>query len=766
MRRKLRRNIHNARVAGSGKSKSCRSGPPDSFQRNCAVASAAGLRSHGAVLRWLKRRAVVHGVIVALFALPVIWLLTYRLNLDHPILNAAKEDYDDWEHSSMDRLIKSNWARKAPALPEVVLLSIDAESISLDALDDKTVAASKPLSLMKDGFPFSREVYADVCDRLIGAGAKVVAFDLIFQKPFPADEIFQQALDKYHDHVVIGSNFTSDLANGRSTTFSLPPASLLPDQDPFDERVGYINFWPDSDGVVRCALYRNNPEHENEEDGADKMPKFYSLDARIVEKAGYGRLIPDDLEARPLRFAGPGLDEFKTYSLYRIFDSDSWQQDFQNGEFFRDKIVLVGPEGNWSKDVLPTPWGVMAGAKIHVNAINSLIESEFLHPFSIPASLLLVVGTGLAAFLLAMLIPSIAGRFAAGVLVLGGYLTALMEAYNGPGWLLPAVGPIGVFGGAMGVGFVYDFVLAQVEKMQLRAAFQRYTSPNVAKYLLDHLETYQEMLAGARQPVTVLFSDVRGFTTMTEVAASEGKSQQHIAKLNEYLTEMVACVFRHDGALDKFIGDAVMAVWGNTPYNFGPKDDAVRAVRAAREMLVELKKLNAKWKAEGRDEWRIGIGLNHGDAIVGDMGSRQRTEYAVIGDAVNLASRLESLTKEYNLDLLLGESVADLVRDVFYLRTVDLVVVKGKTSVVETFTVVAERSEALPPEMQEFLEVYEEGIRAFRGRAFERAADLFGQALGFQPGDWQTQEYLANCREFIRNPPDEEWTGVRVMTKK
>jgi adenylate cyclase len=150
-------------------------------------------------------------------------------------------------------------------------------------------------------------------------------------------------------------------------------------------------------------------------------------------------------------------------------------------------------------------------------------------------------------------------------------------AYNGPGLLLPVVGPVGVFTAATGLGFVYDFVLAQIEKLQLRTTFERYSSPNVTKYLLDHSESYQEMLVGTRTPVTVLFSDVRGFTTMTEVAAAEGKSQEHIAKLNEYLTEMVACVFRHDGALDKFIGDAVMAVWGNTPYNFGPKGDAVRA---------------------------------------------------------------------------------------------------------------------------------------------------------------------------------------------
>jgi adenylate cyclase len=314
----------------------------------------------------------------------------------------------------------------------------------------------------------------------------------------------------------------------------------------------------------------------------------------------------------------------------------------------------------------------------------------------------------------------------------------------------------------MGTGFIYDFVLAQVEKLQLRATFERYTSPNVAKYLLDHSSTYRQMLAGTRKPVTILFSDVRGFTTMTEKA----DSHELVAKLNEYLTAMVACVFRHDGSLDKFIGDAVMAVWGNTPYNFGPKEDAVRAVRAALAMLAELRALNSRWTAEGRAEWRIGIGLNHGDVIVGDMGSQQRKEFAVIGDAVNLASRLESLTKEYGLEILIGQSVAGLVREEFHLQTIDLVQVKGKTAAVETFTVLGEKAVPLSSAQQQFLAAYEEGIRAFRGRDFVRAAGLFEQALQVDPGNRQAEDYLASARDFARTPPDASWTGVRVMTKK
>jgi len=704
---------------------------------------------------------------MALSVVPMLGLLS--VNPEHPekylfLVSKTRSEYDAWEYSSIDYRIR--FGRTAPVNPEIVFLAVDSASMSVSTvMDDQTITASHPLSLMRN-FPYPREIYALICDRLFAAGARVVAFDIFFPGPTPNDPAFQSAIDRYRDKVVIGMNFSDDPLSGNSSTLNLPSASLFPEQNPFDDRLAFLNFWPDTDDVVRNAQYRTNIEHVNLLTGAEKLPAFYSLAARMVQKAGHVNLVPNDLAARTMRYAGPPLRSFHNYSLYEIFDPHYWEENFNNGDFFRGKIVLVGPQGDIAKDKLRTPYGLMDGAEIHLNAINAVLQNDFLHPVSDLTVGEFVIGSGIVACLLAIGIASIAWRFLAVLLLLSGYGATLMWTYNGPGLLLPVVGPAGVFATAVGLGFVYDFVLAQIEKLQLRTTFERYSSPNVTKYLLDHSESYQEMLVGTRTPVTVLFSDVRGFTTMTEVAASEGKSQEHIAKLNEYLTEMVACVFRYDGALDKFIGDAVMAVWGNTPYNFGPKGDAVRAVRAALAMLEELRKLNAKWKAQGRQEWQIGIGLNHGEAIVGDIGSRQRTEFAVIGDAVNLASRLESLTKEYHLDLLLGASMAELVRDEFYLRTIDLVAVKGKSQAVETFAVLGEKTAGLAPEVQKFLESYEEGVRAFRSRAFERAAGLFTDALKVQPGDEQTEAYLATSREFVRNPPDASWTGVRVMTSK
>lgn len=610
--------------------------------------------------------------------------------------------------------------------------------------------------MRENGFPFPREAYADACDRLLAAGAKVVAFDILFQKPSPTDPPFQQALDKYHDQVVIGLNINDD-----STSCSVPPTSLLPSQDPFDDRLGFLNFWPDTDNVLRCAQYQNNLDHLSQHFGAENLPKFHSLAARVVQRAGYANLVPDDFQARPMRFAGPS--RFSTYSFYKLFDPHSWEADFRNGEFFRGKIVVVGPEGDWSKDVFLTPTGDLAGVEVHLNAINDLLQNEFLYPASNGLIIATVLGFGLVALFLALTIAEIAWRFLAVLGVVAGYTWALIWAYNGPGWLLPAVAPMGVFCGATGVGFIYDFVLTQIEKLRLRTTFERYHSKNVVKYLLEHTTSYKEMLAGTRRPVTVLFSDIRSFTAIVETTAD---SHQLVGKLNEYFTAMVDCVFRYDGSLDKFMGDGIMAVWGNTPHNFGPKEDAVRAVQAALAMVAELRRLNDKWVAEGKTEWQIGIGLNHGQVIVGDMGSQQHKEFGIVGDAVNLGSRLEGLTKKYHLQIILGERVAELVLDHFYLRSVDFVQVTGKTMAVQAFTVLGEKTEPLPPEQQKFLSLYEEGISSFRRREFVRAKELFAKALQIQPGDYLAAQYVTSCVAFIEKPPDASWTGVRVMAEK
>ncbi|MBS1236653.1 MAG: domain S-box [Proteobacteria bacterium] len=311
------------------------------------------------------------------------------------------------------------------------------------------------------------------------------------------------------------------------------------------------------------------------------------------------------------------------------------------------------------------------------------------------------------------------------------------------------------------LALIYDFLLERIDKLRVRRTLERYVSKNVVKELLDNPQTFFNSLSGVRRQVTILFSDVRGFTTLTEGA----DSAQLVKQLNEYFTAMVGHVFEKQGTLDKFIGDAVMAVWGNI-VSAGPAEDAQNAVATALAMKRSLIDLNKDWKARGMPELAFGIGINHGEAIVGNLGSSEKMELTVIGDAVNLASRLEGLTKEYHLDLLLGETMAPLVQDRFLLRTVDYVQVKGKTKPVTVYTVIGERSGAEAQACSAWLQPYEEGVHLYRQRDFAGAAQHFATSLNSKPDDVLSDIYRKRCAALLAEPPDENWNGVYVMTKK
>ena len=506
---------------------------------------------------WIKSHGLVHLVIVATFVVPMVALMTVVPRSGSPYLSKVRLWFDSLEYLTVD--YRMQFGRAAAADPQIVLLSIDSPSIKLDALDDTTVQASPALAEMKaSGYPFPRDVYAKVCDRLFAVGAKVVAFDIIFQTPSAADPAFKQALDQYHNQVVVGLRF-----NDESTSVDIPPQSLLPSGDPFDDRLGFFNYWRDTDNMVRDVRYRDNLEFMSGIPGADKLPKFYSLAARVVQRYGQPGLVPDDLVSRPLRFtvrSSTGNPPFSTFSLYQLFDPHSWEHTFSNGDYFRGKIVVIGPDGGLFHDVHSTPEGDLPGVEIHLNAINALLNQDFLKPASNGVSSVLTLVSGLIALGLAGAFPSIAVRFGVALALLAGYAFLVMAAYNGPGWLLPMVAPVGVFAGSVGVCFVYDFVVSQLERFRLRVTFERYNSKNVVKYLLNNPESYNEMLGGQNRDVSVLFSDIRGFTTIVETApdaARTGAQTERVSdchgRLRDQAGRQLGEVYgrRHHGRLGK-----------------------------------------------------------------------------------------------------------------------------------------------------------------------------------------------------------------------
>ncbi len=291
---------------------------------------------------------------------------------------------------------------------------------------------------------------------------------------------------------------------------------------------------------------------------------------------------------------------------------------------------------------------------------------------------------------------------------------------------------------------------------RVRSTMSRYMSAEVVEQLL---ESGEAQLGGADQHVSILFSDVRGFTTVSEQLGA----RETVSMLNEYFEEMVEVIFRNNGVLDKFIGDAIMALYG-VPFN--GEQDADNAVDTACQMFTALWALNETRAARGVNAVEIGIGISTGDVIVGNIGSTRRMEYTVIGDSVNLAARLESATKYYGAQVLLSEfTVADLKQH-HSLREIDLLRVKGKTEPVTIFEAMDHRTDATFPSLAEALTTYAEATAALKRRDWQAALAGFEAVLGLHPGDGPSAMHRDRVRHYIANPPPDDWNGVWTMESK
>ena len=648
--------------------------------------------------------------------------------------------------------------RKTPAPADFVFLGIDQSTLQLAPLSAEEIAGNRAFQLMTEKpFPWSREVWALLLDRLFAAGARVVMFDMIFSPPNDGDPTFHAALDRYHDKVVLGANF--DMANAAQAV--TPNNTLIPPPQLQDDRVGFVNFWADPiDGKIRAVTYRVT-DRELADLPPDPSEEVYqSLSARGLAKIGHANDVPRDFRGHMIRFTSP--DAFAPRPLYEVFDPKFWHSNYADGAFFKDKIVMVGASAQVMHDVFDTPMDpTTSGPALHLQAMAAAMNHEFLRPTPAKTGLALVGAAGLVAWSLVSFLRK--PLFCVGTLVLttAAYLGAARLSYDQTGLLLLTVPVLSalLLSGLFSLGL--EYAIERLEKLRTRRTLERYVSKNLVKEVLENPDSYYSSLRGVRVPATVLFSDLIGFTTLSEKADPEAL----VSQLNEYLSRMTSVVFSNGGTLDKFIGDAIMAVWGNVR-SFGMAQDAKNCARAALAMRCELKKLNQKWREEGRMGLGMGIGINQGEVVVGNIGSHERMDPTVIGDSVNLASRLEGLTRIYGVDILVGASAAELTRDEVHLRSVARVQVKGKSKPVDVFTFIGGRNEEVDPEFLKWLETYEEGLELFRARDFTEAKILFSRFLEFYPDDLLAKMYLNRALEYEQAPPDEAWDAVEVFEKK
>jgi adenylate cyclase len=334
------------------------------------------------------------------------------------------------------------------------------------------------------------------------------------------------------------------------------------------------------------------------------------------------------------------------------------------------------------------------------------------------------------------------------------YLVADMMLFRS-GYLLSTIMPLSEIVVLSFSMIFFNYVVADREKRQVRTAFQYYLTKSVMEEMLKHPEKLK--LGGDKRELTVLFSDIRGFTTISERLPPE----ELVRTLNEYLTPMTDLVFKHEGTLDKYMGDAIMAVWG-APLT--QEDHALRACAAAVEMLEKLKELCKRWAEQGRPLIDIGIGINSGHMAVGNMGSDMRFDYTVMGDNVNLGSRLEGTNKEYGTRIIISEFTFALVKGKVVARELGSVRVKGKKKPVGIYEL---RGIGAPQGQEaQAIELFSQGLLAYRARDWDGAEKALRAVEAAWPGDGPTSHYLDDIAEKRASPPAEGWDGVYEMKHK
>lgn len=295
------------------------------------------------------------------------------------------------------------------------------------------------------------------------------------------------------------------------------------------------------------------------------------------------------------------------------------------------------------------------------------------------------------------------------------------------------------------------------QEKRMKTTLYRYMTPGVAERVMALGDDV--LMRGERREVTVLFSDIRGYTTLTENLEAD----KVVEMLNAYFETMVEAVFNYEGTLDKFIGDAIMAVYG-APLPL--PNHAWAAVQSALDMRQRLKRFNEERVNKNQPEIKIGIGISSGEVVSGNIGSQRKMEYTVIGDGVNLSARLEGVTKEYGCDIVLSEHTYNLCREHIWVRELDKIQVKGKTEPVSIYHLIDFKTNGLAPKWEALLPLYHEGRDAYTDRQFKKAVDIFEKAAELEPKDLAVLVHLERARTFLHNPPPEDWDGVHIMTTK
>ena len=693
------------------------------------------------------------------------------------------------------------------------------DTVVLAAIDEKSLKA-------EGRWVWPRSIIAELVTKLSDKGARVIAFDVGFFEPESSevvdvldeiadthgggagdladylaalkvsrdnDRILARAIQESTARVVLGYFFqineedaahisaaerTAHAANigsgryditrftsGEARNVLLPeaaaPQSNIPRIAAATDYAGYFNKLTDPDGVVRELPLTIRFEDTLYAPLALKAisayldePLLIQLGARNgVEAIRVGdQAIPvDDRGEMMINYRG-GPKTFSHISVTDILNDRIPEAQL------RDRIVLVGATAIGIHDECVTPTAkVFPGPEVHLNVIDSIMSRDFLYrPVWAPLVDLLVLIFG---GLLLAVVLSRSGALLGGlvaIIVFGGYVWVCYYFFAATGWILNMVYPLCVFLLVYLGATSYKYFTEEGQKKFIREAFSKYLAPEVVQQLIE--SPHKLVLGGERREITAFFSDVQGFTSISEKMAPE----ELVELLNEFLTEITDIILKYRGGVDKFEGDAAIAFFG------APNDlpnHAEAACLACVEIQDRMVALREKWRREGKPELNVRIGLFSGPAVVGNMGSRNRMDYTMMGDTVNTAARLEGVNKRYGTYTMIGEPTRRAAGDSVAVRELDAVKVVGKDEPVLIYELLG-RAGQVTAEKQRAAAAYARGLAAYRRREWTAATAFFEEALAIVPEDGPSQAMIRRCRAYLEEPPAEGWDGSFTLGTK
>ncbi len=682
--------------------------------------------------------------------------------------------------------------------PEIVIVAVDDASI--DAVGR---------------WPWSRAVVGRLVDRLTEARAAVIGFDIVQSEPTapqdlsllrtklkdlddatwakvregmsvsPEDEILATSV-KASGRTVLGYFFSKTGGNAAASPkisqyVVKKPKGIAPEVDANLDRllhqeravvgnlpmlnagataVGFFNIEPDPDGYCRHALMAMRYGDRTALPLSIAVLQVYLklgnpvlryLDPFSVE-IGLGKLtIPIGLDGNlVINYRGQG----------RTFPHIS-ASDVLEGRVGADqlagKIVIVGVTAKAVYDLRVTPLDKQfPGVETHANVIDNVLRQDFLiRPAWAPQ---FEVGVIIAvALLLTGVLHYARGVWGAivGLAALAAYLIGSQWLFVARGLVLSVFYPSAAIVLTYSALTVHQYVTQDREKRRQRKALELYLSPSLAAIVSEHAGEMR--MGGEKRDHTVLFSDVRGFTTIAEQLDADVL----VESLNAYLGAMTDVIFEYDGMLDKYIGDGIMAIWSSP---LPQEDHAVLACRAALSMMAKLATMQIEWSKKGWPEFVIRIGLHTGPMIFGNMGSSQHLSLTVVGDNVNLGARLEGLNKAYDTNIIASESTVQQAGDAIVVRELDMVRVKGRLQPVRVYEVLGLAEDA--SRWAAMLVYWNSGLAAYRERRWDDAIAEFQSVINVRAFDGPARIYIARCKGLMESPPPEDWGGVRTMEEK